>query len=110
MASLDQTLYKQVAANGSETDDYTPAGGERVCLSYIGGNGCADPQAYVAVIWDPTGTPEILFATHGDASRPAERELVGDGSKKLRILLKNETATPQTIGAWYVAQTYEAAS
>ena len=44
---------------------------------------------------------EIFFVTHGDDQQKDTLTFTGDGSKKLTILLKNDSGSSETVGGWY---------
>lgn len=100
---IEKRIYKTVSANDSESLDYVMPVDTQLHLEYMGGNSALNPSVKVEVIWDADGTPEILFCTHGCVSaQPTCRELVGDGSKVLRIKLTNDYSSAETIGAYWL--------
>ena len=105
---IENRYYKQVAGNDTEQSDWVIPSGKKFYMTQIGGDSCYHTDVKVEIIWDATGTPEILFSTHGDNIVPvANREFIGDGSKVIRILLTNDTEASQTIGAFYLGEYYE---
>ena len=107
MAKFGKRLFATVAASDNETLDYTPANGEKIYITKFSGCGIHGPDVKVEVIWDADGNPEILFATHGTIDEHLDGlELVGNGSKKLRIKLTNDSASSETIGACWCGEQY----
>jgi len=96
---MDRRFYKSVAAGATETDSYTVPDGKILYLRTLGGSGCQLHDAHVAIKWDG----EIIFVTHGDQIQEnLECEFIGDGVKKLEIILLNDSAVQETIGAYWL--------
>lgn len=108
------TYYKSVAAN---TVDACPGcvvpDGEQYAIYRFRANG-ADPSSYVALIWDHEGTEEkIICSTRGDVdlffdTSIESEHLVGNGSKKLNIVItnNNDTASPVIGGSFELIKVY----
>ena len=98
------SLFTAVASYDSETLDTVIPSGQTWTVRRFSGAAAQVPGTVVKLIWDPDGTPETLAATHGDMVLTLERELLGDGAKKLRLLLENDTGNIETIGAQWEAE------
>ena len=102
--NLHASFYESVAAYDSEQHDtVVPSGETWTVLEFVGS------AAYVAtttvrLVWDPDGTPIVLATTHGDTRIVLEEEITGDGSKKLSIVLLNDTGSSQDLGGQWGAQ------
>ena len=106
-ADINQRLFKNVAANSSEQIDYTPANGEKLRVTRLGGDSSETPDTNVCVVWDPAGTPDILFSTYRDAvHEDVFKEFTGDGTKVLRILLTNDLGTTSYLGGFVQAENF----
>lgn len=98
-------LYESVAAN-SETahDTVIPAGDTWNVLRVIA-NGAYMDDTLVALWWDKGGSEEeLLAAAHGDALIPVGRKLTGNGSRKLSIVLSNDTSSAHVMGGHWDAK------
>jgi len=100
---MQRRYYANVSAASNSTNDYTIPNGDRLVITKIIGNASASCCAKCELIWDATGTPEILMSTHGDTLHEFKDglELIGDGSKVLRIKLTNDSDTSETMGVYY---------
>jgi hypothetical protein len=98
-ANKDTRLYKAVSSSSTETDEYTPGTNVKVYITEVGGNACYSPDVKVEVKF---GT-DVLFVTHGDSIQNINQTVTGDNSKKLAILLTNDTDQTETIGGYYKA-------
>lgn len=58
----------------------------------------------VRLVWDYGGTEEIVVNTHGDIDVRIDKQVTGDGAKKLAIVLINDTAATHAIGAMWEAR------
>lgn len=99
--------YASFAANTVNlSTGICPQNDEEICVYRFRANG-ADPSAYVALIWDLYGDDEKTFvSTKGDVDVTFQSEVenyhvIGDGVKKLQIVVinDNDTATPIIGGA-----------
>ena len=102
---INQRLYKFVAANTSETLDYTPANGEKILIERAGGSSSTTPDTTVCVVWDPGGgEQEILVSTYRDTLHEGiDKEFTGDGSKVLQICLTNDLSESSHMGGFVQA-------
>jgi hypothetical protein len=93
--------YEEVPATSTVTHDYVVADGATLYLFEIGGNARGTNNSNVEVIWDPDGENRVLMATYGDSRVPSEEALLGDGVKKVRIQITNNTAVALAMGGWF---------
>jgi hypothetical protein len=99
---VDKRLYQSVSAYSSATDEQIVDNGEKFIVYCVGGNACYDTQVKVEVLFDTT----VIFSTHGEDQQDERTGLyegTGDGSKKLKIKLTNDSASAETIGGYYKA-------
>jgi hypothetical protein len=89
--------YHSVPVSTTQTYDYVIPNGKTVEISIIQLDCCSSTSAQV--IWDPTGVNKILAYTVRDAQHHMTCTFVGDGSKKLRLSIKNtDTVSAHTVG------------
>lgn len=96
-------FYKLVSALGTETSEYTPADGEKLVISRIGGNSAGSPTTRVTIIWDyGEDEEEVLFSTYSNSviDNPGI-VLEGDGNKILAIILDNDSLAGEYMGAFW---------
>ena len=98
-----ETKYKSVSGLTTDTaGGITVPNGEVVSITRFRANG-ADPSIYVVLCWDYDGAAEKIFAsTKGDIDLlldPAspENQVTGDGTKKIQIVIINDTSTQSAI-------------
>jgi len=96
-------LYIEVPANDIKDDDYTPGDGVDVNITKFVASGIfCSSMVKIEFFWDT----ELIFVAHGSVVEEyirggnyrALRTVTGDGSKKLKVLLSNDTDSPETIG------------
>ena len=93
-------LFSAVPGNSVVTSEIPVPNGEMWGIEDFSGAAAYLPDVEAQLIWDyNTENAEILAATHGDATIYIGREIVGDGTKLLAIVLDNGTSKEQTIGA-----------
>lgn len=105
MASIrtETRHYKTVSGYSSDSNDYVIENGKKLLLEIFGGCAVLSNDIKVEIIWDATGTPEILFVTHGVVpEQHTIRELEGNGTKKLRIKLINDSSQTETFGGHWI--------
>ena len=96
---MERRLYKAVASSGSETDSYTVPDGNILYLRTMGGSAAQINTVHVSIKWDGN----FIFATHGDeVQEHLECEFIGDGIKKIEIILSNTSDVSETIGAYWL--------
>jgi hypothetical protein len=101
MSLKDDSLYVEVATMSSESSDQVVPNNETWEINHFCGNAAYLDDAYSALVWDYGGAgEEILIATHGDIDTGGlSFQVTGDGSKKLSIVLVNDTAAGRVLGA-----------
>jgi len=100
--SIDERFYKQVPLLSTETKDFVPPAGKEIHFHKLGGSGGLSTDIRVEIIWDPDGSNEILFSTHSSIEESTTIIRAGNGTKKCRIRLINDTSLSATFGAHYV--------
>ena len=106
MAVYEQRFYKTVASTTTDTDEYVIPSGGRVAISKMGGDAVFSEDVGVEIIWDPDGTPELIFATAGSTVQDSVRQLIGDGTKKICIKLRNDSAQQHVMGGFILGEEY----
>jgi hypothetical protein len=87
-------VKEQIPAEGStwEVVQFTGCGGQSVFTT-------------AKLVWDFEGkSEEILAATHGDANCTLVRQVVGDGKKRLALVLENNSEHDLVLGGRYEAR------
>ena len=100
---VDIRHYKTVSAYSIDNSDLTLHSGDHIHVSQYGGSAIYDSNVKVEIIKDPTGTPEVLFCTHGDSVQDVPNALV-EGPITIRISLNNQSSSAETIGAYYTGE------
>jgi hypothetical protein len=96
--------YETVSSYDSSYDDYVPDNGEELEIRSFTGAAAYLDDTTVKLVWDRDGTPEIIVATHGDVHILMAHKLTGDGSKKLSLVLENDTSSAHVIGGSWEAK------
>lgn len=96
----EHRYYASVAATSESTSDYVIPNGKTLALDEFGASPATD--CIVEIIWDATGTPDVLLSTASEASQHTFRELAGNGVKVLRVKLINNSAVSKTIGGYTI--------
>lgn len=105
MVDRSDNLYETVSALGRVVKDQVPASGKTWEIVRFVGSGAYLPTTAVKLVWDHGGAgEEVIAATHGDANVEMVRQVVGDGAKKLAIVLENDSACAQVLGGRYEAR------
>jgi hypothetical protein len=96
-------MKANLAVGATDWDDVVIPNGE---TWVVRGADSATPYqgCNAAVVWDRGGTPELLYLGYGTVSMPIERELTGDGTKKLSIRLKNNSSLSADMMCRYHAE------
>ena len=104
--SVDRSkrLAGDVAGLDNLTDDQVPANGKIWRIRKFIGSGAYLDDTTVCLTWDPDGTPDILACTHGDSDIALDIQITGDGVKKLRLELINDTVNSHIISGSYKAR------
>ena len=95
----EHSKYAEVAAMSEANYDYIVPSGNKFLIDEVGATP-ADDENLVELIWDATGTPEIILSTNKEASQRRSVELSGDGVKILRIRLVNNKLVSKTMGGY----------
>lgn len=91
--------YKEVDANTEDSSDFIIPDGETWEICFWNGSANAYRETHVCIIWDYDGaSPEILSITYNSEKRYIHRQFVGDGSKKLAIVLVNDSPNSERLG------------
>jgi hypothetical protein len=79
-----------VAGGFNDVVHYTPADGEKLLIYKFAGTGNNSSLADVQLVWDSSGTPDILWVLDwGPMPDDVFFERTGDGIKKLTLCLSN---------------------
>jgi len=102
MIDRSESLYETVAAFGCVVKDQVPANGKTWEIARFVGSAAYLSTTAVMLVWDHGGAgEEIVASTHGDANIELFRQVVGDGVKKLALVLENDAPSAQVLGARY---------
>lgn len=79
--------------------------GETWAVSFFQGSAAYNESTTAKLVWDYQGAgEEVVASTHGDTQfSQLHRTVVGDGVKKLAIVLDNQTQALQALGGRYTA-------
>lgn len=92
--------YKEVIANIEDADEFIIPDGEIWEISFWNGSANAYRETHVCIIWDYDGdSPEIITITYNSEKRQIHRQFIGDGSKKIAIVLVNDSPNAERLGA-----------
>lgn len=99
---INQRYYLNVAANTSESLDYTPANNQIFIVNRAGCDSASNPDTNVSIIWDPGGAQqEIILSSYRDAMHEnINKQFTGDGTRVLRILLTNDQSESGYLGGF----------
>ena len=100
----DDELIKVVSAGSYEIKEQTVDNGETWVIMFMCGNSVYRNDVKCEIRYGTDESYEILFVTHGDFSMDTYKELVGDGTKKIKILLQNDSSNSETLHACYRAK------
>lgn len=95
MIDRSQTVMKSVAANTTDWTDFVVPNGKTIRIKSCFGSANYTGTTSVALVWDRDAGAgaTLLFITYGSFERRMNRELTGNGSKKLSVRLKNTSAS-----------------
>jgi len=97
--------YKAVTGN---TEDYSvEVIPNDQAWEIVSWNGSANPNrdTHVCLIWDyDTANAEIFALTYMSEKRDINRQFTGNGTKKLAIVLVNDSGEAEKLGAGYIYQ------
>lgn len=107
----DDSYYKEVEPpiiGGEASWSQIPDNGVTWIIDNIETIAPGSNNGWVAVIWDYEGaSEEVLFFSYGSSSKRINRTIIGDGIKKLAIVLYNISAIPLYLGGSYEARELE---
>ena len=105
MIDRGDSFYETVAAVTQAVKDQIPPNGKTWEVVRFVGSAAYLAETSVRLVWDYGGVgEEVLASTHGDSNVELVRQVVGDGTKKLAIVLENTSLSGQAIGARYEAR------
>lgn len=105
MIERSASFYENVPALGQVVTDQVPAAGKTWEVVRFVGSAAYLAETSVKLVWDFGGAgEEVLASTHGDANIELVRQVVGDGTKKLALVLVNASLSGQALGARYEAR------
>ena len=98
------TYYKTVDSLTEDADSIVIPNGEIWRISNWKGSANGNGNTHVCLIWDYEGSnEEIIALTYWSDSSEIGILLEGDGSKKLAIVLRNDSLNNERLGAQYSA-------
>jgi hypothetical protein len=101
MALIKNKYRVEVDANTEDYDSVTPADGVVWEISSFAGS-ASGLDTHVALIWDYLGgSEEILALAHTSDKHRVDEQITGDGTKKLALVLRNDTADAERLSAEY---------
>jgi hypothetical protein len=103
-ADISDTHFQSVPAMTVVNYDTVVPDGETWCVLRFIGSAVYAMDAEVSLVWDPDGENKLLASTHGDADIPLKAEVVGNGAKKLRLMLDNAATGEHTLGGLWEVQ------
>lgn len=111
MIDRTDSFYTTVPAKGGVVKDQVPAKGVTWEIVRFVGSAAYSATTTVKLVWDSGGPEEeVIASTHGEANVELLRHIVGNGIKKLALVLVNTSAEPQTIGGRYEARELDGGS
>lgn len=98
--------FKNVPAFTEDTtEEHTLASGEKFFLREFGGEPGGSTSEVVTITWDPGGAEEeILYSTNTGSVQNTVKVLTGNGARKIRITLDNNSATSKTMGGYLLGK------
>lgn len=97
--------YLSVSDSSTENYDYVIPNGKRLIIDEAGGNSSpSEINIHFEIIWDPSGTNELILSSYGDTTQKRNDEYVGDGIKFIRIKLINTSNTSRYMGAYLLGR------
>jgi len=98
--TLHKYYYKEVSENTEDYDAYVIPNGEVWEIGFWNGSANAYRETHVCLIWDYDGSsPEIIAITYNSEKRHILRQFTGDGTKKIAIVLVNDSPNVERLGA-----------
>lgn len=101
----DDIQYEKVLAGTEVTIEQIPASGKEWRVTRAEGIAPSSSDGWVAVVWDHEGVnEEILFLTYTSSVKKLSKTIIGDGVKKLVIVLHNDGGSDLFMGCGYEAR------
>lgn len=105
MATRKDDLYYTSVTEGQEVISYqVPGNGEQWILEEFIADAPSSSDGFVALVWDYDGTPEYIMVSYTSVQRPLSKTIVGDGTKKLALVLHNGGDSALVMGGSYKAK------
>ena len=108
MSTKNYRYYKSVPASDNDSVEYTVPNGKTLYIFRMGLSGGSNNDTKIELRWGTDETYDILLATHRDIEQVCDkRELVkcvGDGSKKVKLLMKNDSSQAETLGGYFIGE------
>ncbi len=102
MIDRSDSIYETVSALGRVVKDQVPANGKTWEIVRFIGSAAYLAVTTVKLVWDFGGAgEEVIASTHGDANLELVRQVVGDGAKKLALILENDGVSAELLGGRY---------
>lgn len=99
MSYISDQYFKEVSAYTQSAKETVIPDGETWQIQLFIGSAAYLAETVAKLVWDfGSANAEVISSTHGDAAIPVVKTLVGNGSKKLAIVLCNESGNAQTLG------------
>ncbi len=99
-----RTFKANVTAGTNSWDDVVIPSGETWRVTKCFGAATYQGDTGVEIVWDRSGTPEVIFGTYGTYHLDMVKEFIGDGIKKLSIKLGNGSASNTFLMGRYAAE------
>ena len=107
MAFKEKSLYKDVAAYTTETEEYVVPNNTRLEIGRFVASASYLADTCICLVWDYGGTgEEILRSCNGVIDLEVDHVLIGDNSKILAIVLENNTGSARTLGGSWEGNEY----
>lgn len=101
----DDTYFDSVPFGQEYASEQIPGNGETWFIESVDFVAPSTDTGWVALIWDYEGqSEEILCMTYESTMKFLGVSIVGDGTKKLALVLHNESLTTLTMGGCYKAK------
>jgi hypothetical protein len=97
-------LWEDVAPFASSSQEQVVPAGVTWKIVHFTASAAFLDDTEVRLVWDYEGAGETILAlTHGDLNMSMAIDVVGDGVKKLALVLLNDTAATHAVGGCYEA-------
>lgn len=106
MAIHTESLFQEVDALTEVAEEWTVPTTEVWEVDSFQGAGAYLDDTTAALVWDYGGAaPVLIAATHGDTvARAIGFQVTGNGTKKLALVLTNDTNSGHVLGGRYEAK------